>query len=191
MTTINLLPWRATQQQENQQQFIAAIAISVLIALMLLGLIYWSRGNAAEYQNQRNEALTQKIRSIDQQAQVVKALEDKKNKVLDKIKMIQPLQQNQIQVVNVFEKLPKIASDGIVLSTLSLSAGNLIISGKAKYNKHLSNYMRGIEKSSWLKNPTLQQTSIIDRDVNSYSRKFSIYAQYKIDNPQPHENQPK
>lgn len=188
MTNINLLPWHE-RQIKNQQQFIVVIAISMLIALILSFLIYQYQSNFTEDQIQRNKVIDQSIKDVNQRLQDVKILEDKRIKILAKIKIINLLRKNHVQITTVFEQLPKITPDGVVLSKFDLSEDKVVISGKASHSKDLSNYMSAIEKSSWLEKPTLQHVNIIDRD--DYSRQFSIHTRYKINDHKEPEGQPK
>ena len=56
------------------------------------------------------------------------------------------------QIANLhIEKLP----EGVYLKEIAQTGSKIVIKGVAQSNARVSNYMRNVEKSDWLKNPTL------------------------------------
>ncbi|KAF3981628.1 MAG: pilus assembly protein PilN [Methylococcales symbiont of Hymedesmia sp. n. MRB-2018] len=176
MPTINLLPWREELRQQKKQDFIAAICASIFVTLILFGLVYWHIEDMKEYQQRRNSMLDEQIRLVNKKIKEKKDIEEKKNKLLSKIEVIQTLQESRPRIVHLFDELAKSTPDGIVLSKFKQTGKILAFSGKAQSNASVSAYMRGIEASSWLEAPVLEVIKGQGKLTNGSLNDFSMMA---------------
>lgn len=156
MPRINLLPWREAQRKERQKNF----AISALAAL-LLGLVVmwwvntWLQGRI-DYQNARNQRLTQEIATLDEQITEIRNLRLKKERLLMRMAAIEDLQRTRPEVVHLFDELAKVVPDGVHLTELTQTGKQLLMKGIAESSTRVSALMRNINDSPWLTNPNLQ-----------------------------------
>ena len=150
MAKINLLPWREELRKQKQQDFIVAIGIAVVITCILLFAVYLYIEGLKGYQQSRNRMLKDQITMVDRKIKEIKDIEEKKNKLLTKIEVIQKLQESRPEIVHLFDELPKSTPDGVFLTKFAQAGTSLSFSGKAQSNARISAYMRAIDKSLWL-----------------------------------------
>jgi len=155
MVKINLLPWRDELRKKKQQEFVSGIGLGVLVTCLIMLIVYMYVESLKEYQGQRNSMIKNEIAVLDKKIQEIKDIEDKKNKLLTKIEVIQKLQESRPEVVHLFDELAKITPEGIYLSKLSQSGGNLTLEGKAESNARVSAFMRAIDNSQWMNSSNL------------------------------------
>lgn len=155
MARINLLPWREELRKQKQQDFFAGIGAGVLFAIFILLVVYIHIESLKEYQGRRNKIITDEIAILDKKIDEIKDIEDKKNKLLTKIDVIQKLQESRPEIVHLFDELAKITPEGVYLTKFVQVGGNLTMDGKAESNARVSAFMRAIENSRWLNTPVL------------------------------------
>jgi type IV pilus assembly protein PilN len=155
MTKINLLPWRDQLLKKKQKDFITSIILSGLVGLIVIGLLHSYIDGLIAYQEQRNQILLNEIAGLDKKIVAIKSIEDKKNKLLAKIDLIQKLQESRPEIVHLFDEIPKSTPDGVYLTKFIQTGTELIFEGKSQSNARVSAFMRAIEVSPWLKKPGL------------------------------------
>lgn len=155
MVRINLLPWREELRKKRQQDFIAGIGAGILVTCLLLAMVYLYIEGLKEYQVQRNTMLQNEIAILDKKIQEIKDIEEKKNKLLTKIEVIQKLQESRPEVVHLFDELAKATPEGTYLTKFGQIGDTLTLEGKAESNARVSAFMRAIDSSAWLNSPVL------------------------------------
>ena len=71
------------------------------------------------------------------------------------MKAIETLQTSRPIVVHLFDELVTSLPDGVYLTSVAQTGDTVTIKGIAQSNARVSNYMRNIEGSAWLKEPKL------------------------------------
>lgn len=155
MARINLLPWREELRKQKQQDFLGGIGVGILFSIFVLLLVYLHIEGMKEYQGRRNKVVTDEIAVLDKKIEEIKDIEDKKNKLLTKIDVIQQLQESRPEIVHLFDELAKITPEGVYLTKFVQVGTNLTMDGKAESNARVSAFMRAIENSRWLNTPVL------------------------------------
>jgi type IV pilus assembly protein PilN len=155
MVKINLLPWREELRKKRQQDFIAGIGAGILVTCLILLMVYMFIEGLKEYQGQRNTKLQNEIAILDKKIQEIKDIEEKKNKLLTKIEVIQKLQESRPEVVHLFDELAKTTPEGTYLTKFAQIGNTLTLEGKAESNARVSAYMRAIDSSPWLNTSVL------------------------------------
>lgn len=155
MVKINLLPWREELRKKKQQDFVAGIGAGILATCLILVLVYLYIEGLKEYQGRRNTMLQNEIAILDKKIQEIKDIEEKKNKLLTKIEVIQKLQESRPEVVHLFDELAKTTPEGTYLIKFTQIGDTLTMQGKAESNARVSAYMRAIDSSLWLNTSVL------------------------------------
>jgi len=184
MATINLLPWREELRQQQQQDFVTAIGAGVFVTCILFALVYFHIEGMKEYQGMRNQLLKDEIRVVDKKIKEIKDIESKKNQLLTKIEVIQKLQESRPQIVHLFDELPKSTPEGVFLTKFKQTGKALAFSGKAQSNARVSAYMRGIDRSEWLKSPVLQVIKGQGKVKAGQFNDFSMLAKQGVMKPE-------
>lgn len=156
MAKINLLPWRDELRKKKKQDFINAIALSILATIGIIVTVHFYIEGIKAYQEQRNKRLEEEIAVLDKKIAEIKTIEEKKNKLLSKINVIQKLQESRPEIVHLFDEIPKTAPEGIFLTKFTQLGVTLKFEGKTQSNARVSAFMRAIDASQWLKTPKIE-----------------------------------
>ncbi|MGR9088626.1 MAG: PilN domain-containing protein [Gammaproteobacteria bacterium] len=176
MARINLLPWRDELRKQKKQDFIFAIALSMLGTIgILIGVHFYIEG-LKEYQEARNKKLQAEIVLLDKKIAEIKTIEEKKNKLLEKINVIQKLQESRPEIVHLFDEIPKTTPDGIFLTKFSQVGELLTFEGKTESNARVSAFMRAIDASQWLNSPKINVIQSRAKTNSSHSSDFTMIA---------------
>ena len=184
MAKINLLPWREELRIQKKQNFLAALGLSALVTLGIIGLVHTYINGQKSYQEQRNKILQDEIALLDKKIVEIKTIEDKKRKLLAKIDLIQKLQGSRPEIVHLFDEIPKVTPDGVFLTKITQVGSVLAFEGKSQSNARVSAFMRAIEASKWLDSPNLDfiKKSSEKTDPDELSD-FTLHAKQGRDHP--------
>ena len=177
MPRINLLPWRDDLREQRRNQFYMAMggAFGVATIVVLLGVLFMNSVIDAQYE--RNNKLSAEINLLDAQIKEILDLEDKKDRLVARMKIIEELQQSRPEIVHVFEELARTLPDGVFLISIKQSGERIEIKGKAESNTRVSAFMRNIDKSNWLKDPDLQVVQVKkENDKGVRASEFTVHA---------------
>lgn len=177
MPRINLLPWREEERKRKRQEFymasVAAIGVAVLTALMMR----WHYGSIIDNQILRNKYLTDQIKQIDKQIQEINDLEDKKQSLQSRIKVIEKLQRSRSEVVHVFDQLVRLLPEGVYLTEVKQIERRIQIKGIAESSSRVSALMRNIDGSEWLTEPSLE--IVETKGTGNIGASFTLYTDQK------------
>ncbi len=155
MIKINLLPWREELRKQKQQNFINALAVSVVAVAGIFIGIHFYIADLQDYQTQRNNLLQNEITLLDKQIIDIKNIEEQKTSLINKITVIHNLQQSRPEIVHLFNEIPRTVPDGLFITKLTRTGRNLVFEGKAQTNDLVSAFMSRIDDSPWLQTPAL------------------------------------
>jgi type IV pilus assembly protein PilN len=179
MTRINLLPWREELRKQKQRDFFAVTAAAVVLTLGIMLLVHLMYVGKIEYQEARNAYLEREIVTLDEKIKEIESLEKEKASLLARMNIIQRLQSSRPQVVHTFDELVTTLPDGVYLTSINNDGDKLTLNGVAQSNARVSSYMRSIESSEWLSNPSLtiiETTEEKKADRNQRISKFILHA---------------
>ena len=157
MAQINLLPWREERRQELKKQFLVSLALVLALGVGLILLADRIVNGQIDYQNARNQYLTENIKILDKQVAEIRELQKRRNQLLDRMRVIQELQGNRPIIVRVLDQLVRTVPDGVFYTNLSTKGTTISISGTAESNNRVSSLMRRLDASDWLANPNLDK----------------------------------
>lgn len=159
MAQINLLPWRDERRQEQKKEFLTILAIVLAAAVGLVLLADRYVNGQIEYQQSRNNYLTQNIRELDKKIAEIKELQRRRNQLLDRMRVIQELQGNRPIIVRILDQLVRTVPDGVFYTSLQTKDKTISISGVAESNNRVSSLMRRLDASDWLADPNLDRVN--------------------------------
>lgn len=173
MPSINLRPWREELRAERQKQFITTL-VGVLIAAAALVFLWQDHVNSQiEYQNSRNAYLKTSMVELDKKIKEIQQLTAERQKLIDRMKVIQDLQGTRPIIVRVVDELVRTLPDGLYYKSLERRGAELSIKGMAESNNRISSLMRNFEASEWFASPNLKDVSAVkkeksDETLNSF-----------------------
>lgn len=155
MPRINLIPWREAERKRKRHEF-GVGAIGALVAAGAIAfLVNLQMGAAIDNQNERNAYLNGEIAQLDKQITEILALEQQKQRLRARIQVIEQLERSRPEIVHVFDQLVRTIPDGVNLTSLKQTERRLQIKGLAQSSTRVASYMRNIDASEWLTDPSL------------------------------------
>jgi type IV pilus assembly protein PilN len=157
MPRINLLPWREQERKVRRREFMVALGAAAFIGVVcvLFGkyILYASWIDA---QNAKNTILHNEIVKLDAQIADIQDLENRKQRLVARMEIIEKLQRKRPEIVHLFDELVKTVPEGIYLTQIKETGKKLEMKGVAQSSTRVSTFMRNIDSSSWMDNPQLQ-----------------------------------
>lgn len=175
MPRINLLPWREELRRQKRAEYLTVLGITAAVAAVVWFAIHLYFQELIEYQESRNAYLQTEIRKLDKKIEEIKQLEKEKESLIARMKAIETLQTSRPIIVHLFDELVSTLPDGVYLKEVSQSGDSVTIKGVAQSNARVSNYMRNVESSEWLKDPKLsiiQSKSEAGRRIADFTLKL-------------------
>src|SRR5882672_5971191 len=156
MPRINLLPWREQERKVRRREFMVAAGGAVIAAVIftLGGKLLYS--SWTESQNEKNALLKKEIVKLDAQIADIQDLENRKQRLVARMEIIEKLQRSRPEVVHLFDEMVKTVPEGIYLTEIKQTNRKLEIKGVAQSSTRVSTFMRNIDASTWMDNPVLQ-----------------------------------
>jgi type IV pilus assembly protein PilN len=182
MPRINLLPWRDAERKQKRQEFILSIGAAIATAALVTLIGRWQMSAAIEHQQQRNQILTDAIAQLDKKIEEIVGLENQKRKLLARMEIIETLQRSRPVIVHVFDEIVRTLPDGVYLTYLKGQGDKLEIRGVAQSSTRVSAFMRNIDNSKWLSDPSLSVIETKGRDA-SRGADFTLYAKIRSQTP--------
>ena len=179
MPRINLLAWRDEQRTQRRNQFYVALggaAAGALLVILISNLVFSSIIN---HQKGRNNILQEEIEVLNIRIKEIIDLEDKKDRLLARMEIIEQLQRSRPGIVHVFDELVQTLPNGVYLTAVRQTGRRLEIVGAAESNTRVSALMRNIDKSEWLMDPDLE---VVEVKNNRFARtggrasEFTVFA---------------
>jgi type IV pilus assembly protein PilN len=156
MPRINLLPWREQERKVRRREFMIAAGAAVFAGILFMGggkLVYSSWIDA---QNEKNNLLKKEIVKLDAQIADIQDLENRKQRLVARMEIIEKLQRSRPEIVHLFDEIVKIVPEGVYLTQIKQTNRKLEIHGIAQSSTRVSTFMRNIDASTWMANPVLQ-----------------------------------
>jgi type IV pilus assembly protein PilN len=180
MPRINLIPWREAERKRKRQEFGVGALGALVAAGAIAFLVNLQMGAAIDNQNERNQYLKGEIAQLDKQITEILALEQQKQRLRARIQVIEQLERSRPEIVHVFDQLVRTIPDGVNLTELKQSDRKLTLKGLAQSSTRVASYMRNIDSSEWLKDPSLE--ILETKNSTDGSSEFTLTAMQE--NPQ-------
>ncbi len=178
MAKINLLPWREELRAERKRQFVGILGLAVVVGALVSLLVHMSFESKIGSQQSRNSYLKSEISQLDTKIKEISKLEKQREELLNRMQIVQDLQQSRPLVVRLFDELVRQIPTGVYLTEFSRKKLNLSIKGKSESTPRISAFMRNIEKSQWLKKPDVSGIKA-DKKGSIPTTNFTMTAKQK------------
>ena len=156
MPRINLLPWREGQRKERKLAFLVALGVAAVAAGIASFAAYLMYGSMIDAQQRRNDRLRTEIRTLDKQIEEINDLETAKQRFIARMDIIEKLQRSRPEIVHVFDEIVRTLPEGVYLTAVKQTGNSLKFEGVAQSSTRVSSFMRNIDGSQWLRNPSLE-----------------------------------
>ncbi len=156
MANFNLLPWREKAREEKKKQFFIGMGVAAGVAALGVFLGHTFMQNKVSFQGERNQYLQSEISILDKKIREIKKLDETRQALMDRIKVIEELQSTRPAIVHLFDEMVAALPKGMYLTHLQQKGTQVGIEGKAESNARVSSYMNKLNASRWLSSSNLQ-----------------------------------
>lgn len=178
---INLLPWREERREAKKKEFINILVGVLLLGGLIVGGTDRFYDNAIKIQTSQNNFLTKEIKVLESRIDDIKLLQQKKNELLSRMKVIQELQGNRPIIVRLFDELARRLAPRVFFTDLRLVAKELEIHGIAESNNRISSQLRNLSDSDWFDKPNVTEINA-DTNYGPQASQFSLSVQQSTPN---------
>lgn len=179
MAKINLLPWREALREQRKKEFFAISGAVALLGVVLSGLIWLFFNNQLQDQNEANQTVVAANQQLDRQLKELEGLQERKEQIVERMKLIQDLQGVRPVIVHVFDELAKLTPSNMYVTEFSRKENKFTLKGKAQDPNVVSDFLRNLDASPWFRNAFMnsfeaveaklvQQGSVLPREEDAY-----------------------
>jgi type IV pilus assembly protein PilN len=174
MPRINLLPWREQERKVRRREFMVAAGGAVFAAIIftLGGKLLYS--SWTDSQNEKNTLLRNEIKKLDAQIADIQDLENRKQRLVARMEIIERLQRKRPEIVHLFDEIVKTVPEGVYLTNIKQTGNKLEIHGVAQSSTRVSTFMRNIDASVWMDNPVLLVVESANKDSATGGSNFTL-----------------
>jgi type IV pilus assembly protein PilN len=179
MSNINLLPWRESAKERQKQGFFVLLGVCATFAVASVFAVNQYFTHRIDIQTQRNQFMQNEIAMLDSQIGQINQIKLQKNALVNRMKLIDALQQSRNISVRLFNELPRVIANGVYLQSLNYDQSQIDVVGKAEAYNRVANTMRLIESTKWLGLATIN--SIFTNDnasmkLSEFSMRFHVLS---------------
>ena len=176
MPRINLLPWRAELRQQRKKEFFVALLGTAVVGMGIVYLTKLTVEGWVSNQRNRNTILQNEIAELDKQIEEIKGLENQRERLIARMKVIGELQRARPEVVHLFDEIVKAVPEGVHLTEVKQTGTRIELQGIAQSSTRVSTLMRNIDASDWLSDPGLDVVQTVATGPEHQSQ-FKLFAQ--------------
>jgi type IV pilus assembly protein PilN len=181
MPRINLLPWRETLKKEREIRFFIITGMSLVFTGIVVLLVHLYMANRIAYQQHRNNYLKAEIKKVEAQLKKIEKLKGEKQALIERMDIIQELEESRFNVVHLFDELVKKVPNGVYFTSLKQKGNKITLEGVAQADARVSKLMENIEKSQWLTNPKIFSIKTIEDKEQKSSYKKRRISSFKLE----------
>lgn len=174
MTKINLLPWREERRKELQRQFFSVLGGIAVLSGLCVYVVYGFYSGEVDGQNARNKFVEGKIAEFETKISEIRELQDRRDQIVDSMKVIQELQGNRPVIVHAMGALASTIPEGVYYTKIEKKGSFYKLYGIAETNNKISKLMRNLDDSEWFKSPNLEKVVGVTQDKEDKGRSNKV-----------------
>ena len=152
MAKINLLPWRDELREQRKKKFVAfCVGVAALgVASVFSGWVYFDQ--KLDDQEQANQLIVSTNQNLDAQLKSLDGLQERRNAIIERMKLIQGLQGQRPITVRLVDELVRVTPPTMYLTKFTRTGDKFTIVGKAESPNTVAELLRNLEASPWYRN---------------------------------------
>lgn len=152
MARINLIAWRDELRQKRKEQFIALSAASALLGALLVGATWFYHDQKLQDQEQANQLIVSTNQNLDVQLKALDGLQEQRNAIIDRMKLIQGLQGQRPIPVRLADEFVRVTPSNLFITRFQRVGDAFTLEGKAESPNTVAEFLRNLEASPWYRN---------------------------------------
>jgi type IV pilus assembly protein PilN len=175
MPRINLLPHREQKRKDRRREFGVYAIGAVILGALVAGVARFGYSTMIDAQYDKNNRLKKEIVTLDAAIADIQDLENRKQRLVARMEIIDKLQRKRPEIVHQFDELVRTVPDGVYLTSIQQTGNKLELKGIAQSSTRVSTFMRNIDGSVWMDNPQLQVVETA-KDSPTGGSSFAVFA---------------
>jgi len=176
MIRINLLPAEEARRAAGRRQELAAGMIAVAVIVVFVVVAHgWQQARLASA-NRELKHLALELAAIQGPYADVTRLEQQKQELRDKLRVIAQLEAKKVGPVRVLEDLSSSTPDKLWLTEFADTGGQLKLSGLGVDEQTVADFLRRLGTVPFFRNVDLDETTQVDQD-GAKLKHFVLHAQ--------------
>lgn len=159
MARINLLPWRQEERERKNKEFLALAAAAAVLAILAILLALTFLNNTLSNQELANQKIEDENTRLDAVLTEISTLEEQRDAMLSRIKIIQDLQGRRSVPVRVWDDIARATPQALYLTAMKREGDTITFTGRADNANIVSEFARNLNNSAWLKNSSIPNIS--------------------------------
>lgn len=168
MAKINLLPWREALRKERQNQFYGVIGVVLFCAAFIVYIFNSAVEGGIDDQRARNNFVSTETKVLDAKIEEIRALRETRQKLIERMELIQALQGNRPIIVRIFDEMARAVPDDLYFTSAVIKGDSVMIKGVAGSNNRVAALMRNFDQSAWFADPALIKVQSKSEGVNEF-----------------------
>ena len=163
MIKINLLPHREARRKHKKAAFIALMAVSAALGVVLVMLVGGYNASRISIHNERNNVLKTANADLDKKIAEIATLKAEIEALKARQQAVEDLQGDRNQPVYLLEELVRQTPQGVYLKSFKQEGQRVATTGYAQSQERVAELLRNVASASpWLERPNLAEV----RSVN-------------------------
>lgn len=159
---INLLPWRDEMVAYNKKFFFRLIIIALVLSGFFLIITYHLFFSEVAYTSSYTQALEEAKTNLVNNIKDYLKFKKENEEILTRINTLKRLENKRFQTIQVLNAIAQLTPKGVYLTKISRKDSTLDLTGIANSNLLITQFMKGIEKSSDLQIVSLRKVEKTD-----------------------------
>ena len=144
MAKINLLPWRDELREQRKKQFITICIAVALLAIAAVLATWFYLDQKLNDQEQANQLVVSTNQNLDTQLKSLDGLQERRNTVIERMKLIQGLEGQRPVTVRLVDELVRIMPTTVYVTKFTRAGDKFTIEGKAESPNAVAELLRGL-----------------------------------------------
>ncbi|GLR63694.1 PilN domain-containing protein [Marinospirillum insulare] len=162
-TGINLRPWREERRQKQQQTFTQLSLLALVVGLLISVLLWQSTTASIAVIQDENQLIKNRMTKLDAEIREVANLREKRQQLLNRIGVIQKLQDNRSVTVEIMDQLASSINNGVYLTEIERDKNQILIEGSASPSQAVAAWMRNLKEQPRFSEPVLRSLTTDDQ----------------------------
>jgi type IV pilus assembly protein PilN len=175
MIKVNLLPVRAIRKKESIRQQISIGVLTLVLAFIIMGFFHISIERKITLTNNKITETEKEIKTYSKVLKEINSFKEKKKILIEKIKIIEKLEQNRKGPFKLFAELSRVIPERAWLESLAEKQTRIEVRGVAADNKTIAAFMNSIEGSETFHDVELEVSKVSHKFQEKGFKNFTLH----------------
>ncbi len=172
MIKINLLPHREAKRKQKKAAFLALMALSAIIGVLVIIVVGGYNARQISIQNERNNIIKAANVDLDKKIVEIGSLKQEIEALKARQQAVEDLQGDRNQPVYLLDELVKQTPQGVYLRSFKQDGQRVVMSGYAQSQERVAELLRNLSSNSpWLEKPDLTEVRAVPLAQSKTGRK--------------------